>query len=62
MLVISSYLGPAEVGMYFAAAKTMSLVLFIHYAVASAMANRIATLDVRGEEEDLRAAVADAAN
>jgi len=26
------------------------------------MANRIATLDVRGEEEDLRAAVADAAN
>jgi O-antigen/teichoic acid export membrane protein len=62
VLVISSYLGPAEVGMYFAAAKTMSFVLFIHYAVASAMANRIAALDVRGNEEDLRAAVADAAN
>ena len=38
VLMISSYLGPAEVGMYFAAAKTMSLVLTIHYAVASAMA------------------------
>jgi O-antigen/teichoic acid export membrane protein len=62
VLVISSYLGPAEVGMYFAAAKTMSLVLFIHYAVASAMANRIAALEARGERENLRAAVADAAN
>ncbi len=62
VLMISSYLGPAEVGMYFAAAKTMSLVLIIHYAVASALAHRIATLDGRGEEEDLRAAVADAAN
>ena len=62
VLMISSYLGPAEVGMYFAAAKTMSLVLTIHYAVASALAHRIATLDGRGEEEDLRAAVADAAN
>ncbi|HEU0061724.1 MAG TPA: hypothetical protein VFR19_17710 [Hyphomicrobiaceae bacterium] len=62
VLVISSYLGPAEVGMYFAAAKTMSLVLFIPYAVASAMANRIAALDARGEEAGLRAAVADAAN
>jgi O-antigen/teichoic acid export membrane protein len=62
VLVISSYLGPAEVGMYFAAAKTMSLVLFIHYAVASAMANRIAALEARGEQENLRAAVADAAN
>jgi MatE len=62
LLVISSYLGPAEVGMYFAAAKTMSLVLFIPYAVASAMANRIAALDARGEQDGLRAAVADAAN
>jgi O-antigen/teichoic acid export membrane protein len=62
VLVISSYLGPAEVGMYFAAAKTMSLVLFIHYAVASAMANRIAALEARGEQENLRAALADAAN
>jgi O-antigen/teichoic acid export membrane protein len=40
----------------------MSPVLFIHYAVASTMANRIAALAVRGEEEALRAAVADAAN
>jgi O-antigen/teichoic acid export membrane protein len=62
LLVISSYLGPAEVGMYFAAAKTMSLVLFIPYAVASAMANRIAALDARGEQDGLRAAVVDAAN
>jgi hypothetical protein len=32
------------------------------HAVASAMANRIAALDAHGMAEDLRAAVADAAN
>ena len=37
--------------MYLAAAKTMSLALFIPYAVASAMANRIAALDARGEQD-----------
>ena len=62
VLVISTCVGPAEVGMYFAAAKTMSLVLFIPYAVGSAMANKIATLQLRGETEQLRTAIADAAN
>ncbi len=62
VLVISRYLSPADVGIYFAAAKTMSLILFVHYAVGSAVANRFATLNARGDREQLRAFVRDAVN
>jgi O-antigen/teichoic acid export membrane protein len=62
VLVISRFLSPVEVGIYFAAAKTMSLVMFVHYAVGSAVANRFATLNARGEHEALRAFVRDAVN
>ena len=44
--------------MYFAAAKTMSLVMFIHYAVGSAVANRFAALKARGDHERPEAPVA----
>ena len=60
VLVISRFLGPTEVGFYFAAAKTMSLIMFVHYAVGSAVANRFATLDARGDKEGLKAFVRDA--
>jgi O-antigen/teichoic acid export membrane protein len=60
VLVVSASLGPAEAGMYFAAAKTMGLVLFVHYAVGSAMAPRIAALDARGDRAALSAAMAKA--
>jgi len=60
VLVVSAYMTPAEVGMYFAAAKTMSLVMFIHYAVGSAVANRFSALNVRGDRESLQAFVRDA--
>ena len=60
VLLIASYLGPAEGGMYFAAAKTMSLVLFIPYAVGSAMGHKIAALDAPGDLPALRAAIVQA--
>ena len=60
VLTVSAYLSPAEVGMYFAAAKTMSLVMFIHYAVGSAVANRFSALRARGDHEGLEALVRDA--
>lgn len=60
VLVVSRYLGPTEVGIYFAAAKTMSLILFVHYAVGSALANRFAALNARGDKEQLAAFVRDA--
>ncbi len=62
VLVISRYMSPADVGIYFAAAKTMSLIMFVHYAVGSAVANRFSTLNARGDREQLRAFVRDAVN
>ncbi len=60
VLIVSRYLPPTDVGIYFAAAKTMGLVLFVHYAVGSAAANRFATLDARGDREALQPLAADA--
>jgi O-antigen/teichoic acid export membrane protein len=62
VLIVSAYLSPMEVGMYFAAAKTMSLIMFIHYAVGSAVANHFSALMVRGDHERLAALVRDAVN
>jgi O-antigen/teichoic acid export membrane protein len=59
VLVISHYLTPTDVAIYFAAAKTMSLIMFVHYAVGSAVANRFASLGARGDKEALRAFVRD---
>ncbi|MEQ1649420.1 MAG: lipopolysaccharide biosynthesis protein [Hyphomicrobiaceae bacterium] len=60
VLVLSAYLSPAEVGMYFAAAKTMALVMFIHYAVGSAAAKRYSALSARGATDELKTFVGDA--
>lgn len=62
VLVISQFLSPTEVGIYFAAAKTMALIMFVHYAVGSAVANRFAALNARGDREALKAFVRDAVN
>ena len=53
VLVVSQYMGPGDVAIYFAAAKTMSLVMFIHYAVGSAMASRFSALNARGDRDGL---------
>jgi O-antigen/teichoic acid export membrane protein len=60
VLIISAYLTPVDAAMYFAAAKTMSLVLFVHYAVGSAVANRFSALNARGDQPALKAFVRDA--
>jgi O-antigen/teichoic acid export membrane protein len=62
ILIVSAYLTPTEVGMYFAAAKTMSLIMFIHYAVGSAVANQFSALKARGDHASLEALVRDAVN
>lgn len=62
VLVVSRYLTPEDVGIYFASAKTMALVMFVHYAVGSAVANRFSTLSARGDRESLKAFVKDAVN
>lgn len=60
ILVVSRYLSPTDVAIYFAAAKTMSLIMFVHYAVGSAVANRFAALSARGDKDGLRAFARDA--
>ncbi len=60
VLIISRYVQPDQVGIYFAAAKTMALMLFVHYAVGSAVANRFAALSASGDRKALAQAVKDA--
>jgi O-antigen/teichoic acid export membrane protein len=57
VVLISNLLSPADAGIYFAGAKTMSLILFVHYAVGSSMANRFAAISTRGDDAAMRAAV-----
>ncbi len=60
IFVLSRFVDPAEIGIYYAATKTMSLIMFVHYAVGSAVANRFAGLRARGDEAALSAFVHDA--
>lgn len=62
VLALSRYATPADVAVYFAAAKSMSLVLFVHYAVGSAAAGGLAALRARGDRAALEAHVRDAVN
>lgn len=59
IIVISNLLSATDAGIYFAASKTMALILFVHYAVGSAMANRFAAISTRGDADAMRAAVRD---
>lgn len=59
VLVVARYMSPTDVGIYFAAAKTMSLIMYVHYAVGSAVANRYAAFNARGDRDGLKAFVAD---
>ncbi|HEY8193748.1 MAG TPA: lipopolysaccharide biosynthesis protein [Hyphomicrobium sp.] len=62
ILVVSRFMSPADVGIYFAAGKTMALIMFVHYAVGSAVAHKFASLHARGDKEGLRHFVKDAVN
>ena len=62
VLVLSRMTTPTDVAIYFAAGKTMSLIMFVHYAVGSAMANKFASFKARGDDAGLRACVRDAVN
>jgi O-antigen/teichoic acid export membrane protein len=60
VLALSHFASPADVAIYFAAAKSMSLALFVQYAVGSAVANGLSALKARGDREGLAAHVRDA--
>jgi O-antigen/teichoic acid export membrane protein len=61
VLIISRYMTPSDIAVYFAAAKTMALILFVHYAVGSAVATRFSALHAKGDRESLEAFVCHAA-
>lgn len=60
VMIVSAFLSPADVGIYFAAAKTMALVLFVHYAVGSASASRFSAHNATGDRNALARTVRDA--
>lgn len=62
VLTVSYVMQPSDVAIYFAAAKTMSLIMFVQYAVGSAVATRFSALHARNDRKGLEAFVGDAAN
>lgn len=62
VLVVSKYMTPSDAGIYFAAGKTMALIMFVHYAVGSAVANRFSTLHARGDKDAMASYVKDTVN
>lgn len=54
VIVLRLFRDPAEVGIYFAAIKSLALVQFVSYAVANASAHRVSAFHVSGEHQKLR--------
>ncbi len=61
VLVLSAYRPPEEVGVYYAAVKVMSLVAFVSFSVAAAVAHRFTEYAVSGDRDRLARMVRDAA-
>jgi O-antigen/teichoic acid export membrane protein len=53
LLVLQLFVPPDDVAIYFAATKTLALVTFVYYAVASTTAHRFSEYHVTGEYEKL---------
>ena len=58
VLVLRQFRPPEEVAHYYAAAKTLALVAFIHFAVSAAVAHRFAAHHVAGDRAALAALAA----
>ncbi|MBB5574152.1 O-antigen/teichoic acid export membrane protein [Rhizobium paranaense] len=61
VVVVGIYLDPAEVAVYFAAAKIMALVHFIYFAVKAAIGPRFAAIMAENDREKLAAFATEAA-
>ena len=55
VLVLQQFRPPDEVAIYYAAAKTLALVAFVHYSVAAATAHKFTEYHVRGDRAQLAA-------
>ncbi len=55
VLVLQQFRPPQEVAVYYAAAKTLAIVAFIHYSIAATTAHRFSSYHVAGDREGLAA-------
>jgi O-antigen/teichoic acid export membrane protein len=60
VIVLTQFRPPDEVAVYYAAAKTLALVAFIHFAVTQTVAHRFTELHVGGDRKQLDEFVAHA--
>ncbi len=54
ILVLEVFVEPEQIGIYFAAVRTISLVAFIHFAVSAAVMSRFSAAHARGDGEAIR--------
>jgi O-antigen/teichoic acid export membrane protein len=59
VIVLQQYRSPDEVAVYYAAAKTLALVAFVHFSVAAAVAHKFTEYHISGNKEQLSAFLAD---
>jgi O-antigen/teichoic acid export membrane protein len=59
VLVLQQFRSPEEVAIYYAAAKTLALVTFVHYSVAAATTHKFTEYHVRGDRARLAAFLSD---
>jgi O-antigen/teichoic acid export membrane protein len=60
VLVLKQFRPPDEVAVYYAAAKTLALISFIHYSIAATTAHRFSSYNVAGDRAGLAAFLAQA--
>lgn len=60
VLMLNLFRPAEDIGIYYAAAKTTTLALFVHYAVGSAFAGRFAAAGATGDREELNRLVREA--
>jgi O-antigen/teichoic acid export membrane protein len=59
ILVLQHFRGPEDVAMYYAAAKTLALVAFVHFAISAAVAHRFSEYHIANDQARLTAILAD---
>ncbi len=57
VLVLTRFGEPAQVGIYFAALKSIGLIAFVNYAVGSAISGRLSELNARGDRDGVKRVV-----
>jgi O-antigen/teichoic acid export membrane protein len=59
VIVLQQYRPPDEVAVYYAAAKTLALVAFVHFSVAAAVAHKFTEYHITGNKAQLSAFLSD---